>query len=112
MTDPTRLVVVTSGFGLWTDGRHELSARWSDVTRVSATASDGAPALLIALGDGRQLRVAHDLPGFAAFVSAAPAALGGAAAPGWHEPIRSAAAGDAGEVVLYARRAPRQRSLQ
>lgn len=108
LAEPTRLVVVASGFGLWRDARHELSARWSDVARVEWRPDP--PRLVIALADARELRLDATIAGWAEFLAAAPAALlGTRATPTW---LPLPTAPDGGPVLLYERRAPRQRSLQ
>ena len=113
VTDPTRIVVVASGFGLWRDGRHELSARWGDVVRVVAESGAASPTLVVSLRDGREQRLAGSLAGFLSFVNAAPAALGGAAAAeSWEAGLTAVGSGASAAVTLYERRAPRQRSLQ
>ena len=108
LAEPTRLVVVASGFGLWREGRHEISARWVDVVRVEGRPDP--PRLVVVLADAREMRVDATIAGWADFLAAAPGALLGARAkPSWL-PLPSAA--DGGPVVLYERRAARQRSLQ
>ena len=106
--EPTRLVVVASGFGLWREGRHQLSARWADVARVECRSDP--PTLVISLADARELRVDATIAGWAEFLAAAPGALLGARTHTVWLPLPVLP--DGGAVVLFERRAPRQRSLQ
>jgi hypothetical protein len=76
----SRIVVVASGFGLWRDGRHVASARWSDVVGVHASApGPDAPVegVEIELADGRVLALDGTLPGWRDFVHAAGSRLTG-----------------------------------
>ena len=108
LAEPTRLVVVASGFGLWREGRHELSARWADVARVECRSDP--PSLVVALMDARELRVDATIAGWTEFLAAAPGALFGTRTrPVW---LPLPVSADGGAIVLYERRAPRQRSLQ
>ena len=110
LAEPTRLVVVTSGFGLWREGRHELSARWGDVIRVRTVPAAPVPTVAVEFADGRELRIDAALSGWEQFLAAAPGALLGTRGTVPWLPLPQAAGGAI--VLLYERRAPRQRSLQ
>lgn len=121
MSEPRRLVVVAMGFGIWIEGRHELSARWNEVARVAASHDAGGPerpprlTLVVTLTDGRELLLDPELPGWDAFVAAAPRMLAGMPTePAWQEAL--AQLPPMATALLYERaaggRAPRQRSLQ
>ena len=117
MSEPRRLVVVAMGFGIWNGGRHELSARWSDVARVAAVQPGSGPdaprrpALVVTLADGREIALDPALAGWDAFVAAAPGMLAGMpSAPAWPHVLAQGAANRAANgaatVLLYERRAP------
>jgi hypothetical protein len=116
VSEPRRLVIVAMGFGVWTDGRHELSARWSDVARVAAVqggAAADAPsrlALVVTLADRREITFDRTVPGWNAFVAAAPSMLSGMPAAIAWEPAVTQGPVDA-TVVLFERLAtPRERA--
>jgi hypothetical protein len=103
------------GFGIWTDGRHELSARWSDVARVAAVqegAGRDAPpriSLLVTLADRREIELAPEDPGWDAFLAAAPGMLSGRpSATAWQPALTRLTSADAATVVLYERRTGRR----
>ena len=82
MMDVTsRIVVVASGFGLWRDGRHVASARWSDVVGVHVPApSPDLPAaerMELRMADGSVLPLDSTLPGWRDFVHAAGSRIAG-----------------------------------
>ncbi len=113
MSEPRRLVVVTSGFGLWSDGRHQLSARWSEVERVATVrppagvADPAALVLRLTLADGRELALDALTPGWDAFLAVAPAMLSGMPpAAAWQPTLLQSPAAVGATVVLYERRHP------
>ena len=75
-----RIVVVAAGFGVWQQGQHVVSARWTDVARARAIAGD-APrsidSIELVLRDGSMVMVERTMPGFESFISAMKAALPG-----------------------------------
>jgi hypothetical protein len=80
LTDPTRVVVVTSGFGLWNAGRHVMSARWTDVARIrvrGAVPPASGVVLVVTQRNGAEIELPSTLTGWEAFVDAAPAMLPG-----------------------------------
>ena len=81
VNETDRVVLVGAGFGVWQGGRHQASARWSDVVRVRAfrarTPAGGGTYLGLALRDGSEVRVHDNVPGYQSFVTAAAAALPG-----------------------------------
>lgn len=111
MSEPRRLVVVTSGFGLWSDGRHQLSARWSEVERVAAVrpaagvTDPAAFVLRLTLADGREFALDALTPGWDAFLAVAPGMLTGMpAAAAWQPTLLHSPAAAGATVVLYERR--------
>ena len=121
MSEPRRLVVVAMGFGIWIEGRHEMSARWNDVARVAASRDAGGPerpprlTLVVTLADGREITLDPALPGWESFVAAAPQMLAGMpAGPAWQQALANGP--PVATALLYERggggRSPRHRSLQ
>jgi hypothetical protein len=107
VAESDRIVVVTSGFGVWTGGRPGPAVPWRDVTRVVALrrAVAGAVAvhLRVTLVDGRALEMHDRMAGWGSFLQAAPERLSPmpAAAAWWPAAIHPEL-GDS-EIVLYER---------
>ena len=76
-----RVVLVGTGFGVWREGRHQASARWTDVVRARAFKRDQLTTDLICvafgLRDGSEILVHEELPGFEQFLVAAEVKLPG-----------------------------------
>ncbi len=70
-----RVVVVGAGFGVWHDGRHLASARWSDVRAIRM--DDEGRTTMLLLRDDTGIPVADDLMGYDMFLLAAEEALPG-----------------------------------
>lgn len=103
-----RIVVVASGFGVWQDGRCVASARWADVQRVRALRrSELTPHLVcltVTLTAGGELEVHERLPGWAAFVAAAVAALPGMPAAAVWRPTVPDPTSEVPDALLFQRR--------
>lgn len=108
-TDPhatDRVVIAGSGFGVWAAGKHQASARWSDVARVRARRTvDGDTtriSIALTLKAGAEVIVSDRVPGYQGFVGAAEVALRGMLPRATWLP-RLEESGSNGEVVLYER---------
>lgn len=111
MDDRDRIVIVSSGFGVWEGGRCVAAARWGDVERVAVSRQTPSPALValhVTLRDGAQVQLHAEVPGWNQFLAAASAALPGMVQG---ESARTALRDvpRTGELVLFARtgRSPR-----
>ena len=102
-----RVVIAGSGFGVWFRGKHQASARWSDVARVRAFRRVEAPHRRIFVGlmlkSGIEVFVHEDVPGYQSFLGAAEAALRGMVPRAkWIAEMQHPSA-DGLETVLYQR---------
>jgi hypothetical protein len=78
--DRGRIVVVGAGFGLWLGGRCLATGRWSDIASIRAYrkgAGDERTYLAVRLGDGSEVEMASEAPGWIEFASVAPTKLPG-----------------------------------
>ena len=94
------------GFGVWQDGHHLASARWTDVMRVRTLGREseltGRLRIVLHLRDGSEVLVHEELPGFELFLAAAEAKLEGLQRPGtWTAAIQPAVTRN--ETVLFER---------
>src|SRR5688572_10389508 len=76
-----RVVLVAAGFGVWQGGRHQASARWTDVARVRAFRDGGVPSgriqVALMLDNGTEVLVHEQFPGYASFLGSAEKSLAG-----------------------------------
>lgn len=102
-----RVVLVAAGFGVWHGGRHQASARWTDVARVRAVREGGAATgrirLAVALDNATEVLIHEQVPGYASFLGAAERSLRGMIPrTSWMASLHEAT-GAGGEVVLFER---------
>jgi hypothetical protein len=102
-----RVVLVGAGFGVWHDGRHVSSARWTDVVRVWAVTRDERTSDGVGVGlrlrDGTEVLIRQNLPGFDPFLVAAEGRLPGMLRRGnWWESVAPPGSREI-ETVLFAR---------
>ena len=104
-----RVVLVAAGFGVWHGGRHQASARWTDVARVRALGADGMAAgrirVVVLLDNGTEVIVHEQVPGYASFLAAAEKSLPGMRPrASWLASLHERT-GAGTEAVLFERRA-------
>lgn len=105
-----RVVLVGAGFGVWNGGRHEASARWSDVVRVRAFSGvepAGAVKVGLTLRDGTEVLIHDRVPGYQSFLSAAESTLPGMRArAAWLAEVQPPAP-PGSEALLFDRARPK-----
>ena len=102
-----RVVIAGSGFGVWFGGKHQASARWSDVSRVRAFRSSdghgGGICIGLTLKTGAEVLVHDAVPGYAGFIGAAEVALRGMVPRATWTAELGESGSSASEMVLYER---------
>jgi hypothetical protein len=110
LVDYWRIVVVTSGFGLWHGSRCIRAAKWSDVAMIRASKGDldtpNAVCLTVQLADGSTLEMHRNVAGWIEFATAAHDRLPGMLAPKEWVAKVVAPSFAANEMILFERRRP------